>query len=129
MEGNCPNPTLPLTPFKSREQNSRELFLVSDPPPPLLGHFPSIWTFQSQKRLYIHKCPFVHPSVSLSGSKTLQQLKSFIFHHPTFIFHHSSFILHSSFIPSSFFIHPSFISRLLSFSACWFTHTSFNLEI
>ena len=40
-------------------------------------------------------------------------------HHP------SSFIL----LPSSFFIHPSFISRLLSFSTCWFTPTSFNLEI
>ena len=59
--------------------------------------------------------PFVRSFVCPSGSKTPQQLKSFIFHHTTFIFHHFSFILHSSFI----ILHSSFlISRLLSFSAC-----------
>ena len=49
--------------------------------------------------------PFVRSSVRPSGSKTPQQLKSFIFHHTTFIFHHSSIILHSSFI----ILHSSFL--------------------
>ena len=63
----------------------------------------------------LHSQMSVRLSVRPSGSKTPQQLKSFIFHHTTFIFHHSSFILHSSFIiPHSSFL----ISRLLSFSAC-----------
>ena len=53
--------------------------------------------FQSRKRLYIHKCPFVCPS----GSKTHQKLEIIIFHPSSFIIHHSSLI-----------------SRLLSFSAC-----------
>ena len=64
-------------------------------------------------------------SIILSVIKTPQQLEiiflqysTFVFHHPSFILHHSSssfIILHSS------FIHPSFISRLLSFSACFYS--------
>ena len=54
----------------------------------------------------------VRSSVSLfaclSLCKTPQQLENIILHHSSFI------ILHL------FFIHPSFISRLLSFSACFF---------
>ena len=65
------------------------------------------------------KCLFVRPSISLKA-KPFNSLKSssFIIHH-----HPSSFIiiLHHS---SSFFIHPSFISRLLSFSACFFLKAS-----
>ena len=57
----------------------------------------------------LHSQMSVRLSVRPSGSKTPQQLKSFIFHHTTFIFHHSSFILHSSLIHLSFTLHSSFI--------------------
>ena len=72
--------------------------------------------FQSRKRLYNHKCPFVgHKAKPFNSLKS----SSFIIHLSSFIILHSSFIiLHHS---SSFFIHPSFISRLLSFSACFIT--------
>ena len=64
-------------------------------------------SFQSQKRLYNHKCLFV-----CQLSKTLNSLKS-----SSFIIHSSSFIiLHSSLI---FLHHSTFILRLLSFSACF----------
>ena len=63
--------------------------------------------FQSRKRLYIHKCPLV--------TKPLNSLKS-----SSFIIHHSSL---------TFFINSSFISRLLSFSACFFiTNKSYSLQ-
>ena len=67
----------------------------------------SFLIFQSQKRLYIQKCPSV-----CSEAKPLNSLKSSFF-----IIHPSSFFIHRL----SFFIHPSFISRLLSFSACFIT--------
>ena len=77
--------------------------------------------FQSQKRLYNHKCLFVHLSVCLFVH--LQNPSTAWNHHPSsFTIHHSSFFIHpSSFFihPSSFFIHLSFILRLLSFSACF----------
>ena len=62
-------------------------------------------TFQSRKRLYIHKCPLV----CLSVTKTHQQLEIIILHHSFFILPHSSFIIHSSFIHPSFILHSSFI--------------------
>ena len=34
MEGHCPNRMLPPTPFKSRDNNRRDIFWVLDPPPP-----------------------------------------------------------------------------------------------
>ena len=67
------------------------------------------YAFQSWKQFYIHKCPLVCLSVHLEA-KPLNSQKS-----TSFIIQPSSFIiLHSS------FIHPSFISRLLSFSACFY---------
>ena len=75
-----------------------------------------LWTFQSRKRLYNCKCLDVHSSISLSVSlkaALLISLKS-----SSFIIHLSSFIILQLL---SFFIHPSFISRLLSFSACFYT--------
>ena len=46
--------------------------------------------FQSQKRLYIHKCPSICSFLCLSVIKPLNTLKS-----SSFILHHSSFILPS----------------------------------
>ena len=45
--------------------------------------------FQSRKRFYNHKCPFVHPSVISQNPLTAWN------HHSSFILHHSSFILSS----------------------------------
>ena len=70
---------------------------------PMLAHFR---LFQSRKRLYIHKC------------LSIWKHSSFFIHTSSFIILHTSFILHHS----SFFIYPSFISRLLSFSACFYFH-------
>ena len=61
--------------------------------------------FQSRKRLYNHKCPFVRLSVISQNPSTAwnHHTASFIFHHSSFILHHSSFILHhSSFILPSY---------------------------
>ena len=62
--------------------------------------------FQSRKRLYNHKCPFVCSFVRRHKAKPFNSLKS-----SSFILHPSSFfILHSSFIifHNSSFILPSF---------------------
>ena len=83
-------------------------------PPTFFAGCHKICSFQSRKRLYIHKCPSVRSFVCPSVTKPLNSLKS-----SSFILHHSSFIIHHS----SFFIHPSFISQLLSFSACFTTIT------
>ena len=76
--------------------------ICPDPTTPPLVKFHTF--FQLQKQIYIQKCLFVRMS-----AKPLNSLSCFILTHSSF------FIL-----PSSFFIHPSFISRLLSFSACFF---------
>ena len=67
--------------------------------------------FQSQKRLYNHKCLFVRPFVCSFVCKTPQQLEIIILHHSSFIIHPSSFILHHS----SFILHSSFIILCSSF--------------
>ena len=63
----------------------------------------------------------LHSQMSIRSSvrhKTPQQLEIIILHHSSFIILHSSFIiLH----------HPSFISRLLSFSTCFYFHDLHNL--
>ena len=92
----------------------------------LEGWAPSILilslVFQSRNWLYNRKYLSICLSIRLSvclKTKPFNSLKSsfFIIHLSSFIILHSSFIiLHHS---SSFFIHPSFISRLLSFSACF----------
>ena len=61
----------------------------------IMKEYFSIFTFQSQKLLYIHQCLLLHVSVCNQNPSTAWN------HHP-----------------SSFFIHPSFILQLLSFSAC-----------
>ena len=73
--------------------------------------------FQSRKRLYNHKCPFVRLSVISQNPSTAwnHHTASFILHLSSFFIHPSSLFIH----PSSLFIHPSFILQLLSFSACW----------
>ena len=62
---------------------------------PLLTERLKVKHFQSQKRLYIHKCPFVH----LSVKETPQQLEIIILHHSssTFIILHSSFLNFATF--------------------------------
>ena len=88
--------------------------------------------FQSRKRLYIHKCLSVRPSVCPQNPSNSQNLiiaphhhadNNVHHYHPHVHPHHSSFILHHP--SSSFFIHPSFISWLESFSACFFNLMKF----
>ena len=88
----------------SRESHSHEC---------LTFRFSDKVSFQSQKRLYNHKCPSVRSSIWLFVLKTPEQLEIIILHQSSFIILHSSFII---------FNHPSFISWLLSFSACLNLH-------
>ena len=60
----------------------------------IMKEYFSIFTFQSQKRLYIHQCLLLHVSVCNQNPSTAWNQH-----------------------PSLFFIHPSFILQLLSFSA------------
>ena len=89
----------------SRESHSHEC---------LTFRFSDKVSFQSQKRLYNHKCPSVCSSVWLSVLKTPEQLEIIILHQSSFILHHSSFILHHL---QSSFLH---FATLKLFSLFWF---------